>query len=179
MRHALVIASVLAVAASTTVSAPATAATEQGRSDRGIAVKLEDLDVERVVSELRQADLVRDEHETSGGISTTIALPDGMTFDIVSERGTSTERLSGGYDSGGSFVKFNQYDQNLLLNGAGLALGTAICLIPAVGQLACIAVQSIIAAASAAVSAMKGTCKNNKQLKVYFSNNHAKKNGCV
>lgn len=72
-------------------------------------------------------------------------------------------------------AKFNQFDQDAIISGAGLALGTAICLIPAVGVVACAVVGTIITAGVLYLS-YNGKCPNNKQLKVYLPNRVA---GCV
>jgi len=98
----------------------------------------------------------------------------GMTF-VKPDPDVVTTQLSGGADSGGLYLKFNQFDQDAILSGAGLALGAAICLIPAVGVVACTVVGAIIAAGVLWMS-YNGKCKNNKQLKVYVPNRVA---GCV
>lgn len=139
--------------------------------------QLGEVDLIPALDELREAGLVSEDRSEPDGLHSTVDLGDGMTFDIVSV--DDQARLGGGYDSGGHDVLFNQFDQAMLYNGSGFLLGAAICAIPAVGQIACLAVQAIIAVAAAAVSAQKGTCKNNEQLKVFFSNNHAAKSGCV
>jgi hypothetical protein len=138
---------------------------------------LQTADLDAVLQDLRAAGLVEAERDGTDGHHTVVALGGGLQFDVV--RGRDGARLGGGHDAGGHFVQFNQFDQNLLYNGAGLALGAAICAIPVVGQLACLAVQAIIAVGAAYLATIKGTCKNNKQLKVYFSNNHAARTGCV
>jgi len=138
---------------------------------------LRSTDFDAVLQQLQTAGLVEAERDDAEGHHTVVALGDGLAFDAVQPRDGA--RLGGGYDAGGHYVKFNQFDQNLLYNGAGFALGAAICAIPAVGQLACLAVQAIIAVGAAYLATIKGTCKNNKQLKVSFSNNHAARTGCV
>lgn len=174
IRPLIGIASASAVLASSLVcSIPAGAA----RASETQYPRLSDVELTAALDELRGAGLVIEDRVAPDGLHSTVALGDGMTVDIVSTK--SESRLGGGYDSGGHYVLFNQFDQAMLYNGSGFLLGAAICAIPAVGQIACLAVQAIIAVAAAAVSAQKGTCKNNKQLKVYFSNNHAAKSGCV
>lgn len=163
----------LVIASSLVCTVPAGAASAAGLQHQ----KLSEVDVATALDELRDAGLVIQDRSEPDGLHSTVALGDGMTVDIVSTKPES--RLGGGYDSGGHYVLLNQFDQAMLYNGSGFLLGAAICAIPAVGQIACLAVQAIIAVAAAAVSAQKGTCKNNKQLKVYFSNNHAAKSGCV
>ncbi|MFJ3383225.1 MULTISPECIES: hypothetical protein [unclassified Curtobacterium] len=121
--------------------------------------QLGEVDLIAALDDLREAGLVSEDRSEPDGLHSTVDLGDGMTFDIVSV--DDQARLGGGYDSGGHDVLFNQFDQTI------------------VGQIACLAVQAIIAVAAAAVSAQKGTCKNNKQLQVFFSNDHAAKSGCV
>ncbi|WP_217990682.1 hypothetical protein [Curtobacterium sp. 314Chir4.1] len=139
--------------------------------------QLSEIDIDQALAELRAAGLVTSERPERDGSRIQVDLGEGLSFELFA--GSRAGRLGGGYDAGGSYVLFNQFDQAMLYNGTGFLLGAAICAIPAIGQVACLAVQAIIAVASAAVAAQKGTCKNNKQLKVYFSNNHASRSGCV
>ncbi|MCM3505684.1 hypothetical protein M3666_11230 [Curtobacterium sp. ODYSSEY 48 V2] len=170
----LLIASVVVVAGAVVPVAQAHAEPNPVREAKQL---LQTTDFDSVLRQLRAADLVESERDDPDGHHTVITLGDGLELDVLRSKGDA--RLGGGYDAGGHYVTFNQYDQNLLYNGAGFALGAAICAIPAVGQLACLAVQAIIAVGAAYLATIKGTCKNNKRLKVYFSNNHAARTGCV
>lgn len=57
--------------------------------------------------------------------------------EFVGDEGTMHPNLGGGWDSSGPYVSFNQVDQDALIAGTAGALVLAICLIPAVGTLAC------------------------------------------
>lgn len=78
---------------------------------------------------------------------------------------TMQPRIGGGLAKNGVYIDFNSFDQTLIENGSGLALGTAICLIPAVGTAACVFVQAIIAVATAVISNNR-SCKG--ILRIYF-----------
>ncbi|SFG43404.1 hypothetical protein SAMN05660282_00866 [Corynebacterium spheniscorum] len=60
--------------------------------------------------------------------------------------------VNGGTRNGGFWVEFTSQEQDLLISGSGFALGTAICLIPGVGQAACIVIGAIITAATVYLS---------------------------
>jgi hypothetical protein len=123
------------------------------------------------LTELDEAGLITSSTPNADGSTTSVVeLGEGMTFEATSAPRES--RLSGGSDSRGLYVKFNQVDQDALIAVAGFALGAAICAIPAVGQVACVVVGAIITAATIAASAL-GKCKNNKQLKVYVNSRAA------
>ncbi|MDJ0348389.1 hypothetical protein [Cryobacterium sp. PH29-G1] len=132
--------------------------------------------VDEAFAELEASSLPRVTETDGVTIQTRFQLTEdfGMTFakpdpDVV------TTQIAGGSDSGGWYIKFNQFDQDAIISGAGLALGTAICLIPAVGVVACAVVGTIITAGVLYLS-YNGKCPNNKQLKVYLPNRVA---GCV
>lgn len=58
------------------------------------------------------------------------------------------DELGGGWDGWrGPYVSFNRVDQGALLAGGSAALAAAICLIPAVGQAACVVAVALVAAA--------------------------------
>lgn len=68
-----------------------------------------------------------------------------LTLADVQEESGFQPNLGGGWGARGPYVTFNQVDQGALIAGGGAALAGAICLIPAVGQVACVAAAAIVA----------------------------------
>lgn len=79
-----------------------------------------------------------------------------------------TQDLGGGWDGWrGPYVSFNRTDQGALLAGGGAALAAGICLIPAVGQAACVVAAALVAAAFYYLTEY-GRCPTSKpNLRVY------------
>lgn len=90
----------------------------------------------------------------------------GVTLNLP-EAGPSAE-LGGGWDGwNGPYISFNRVDQGALLAGGAAALAAAICLIPAVGQAACVAAAAIVAIAFYYVTEY-GRCSTTRpNLRVY------------
>lgn len=66
--------------------------------------------------------------------------------------------LGGGWDGwSGPYVSFNRVDQGALVAGGAAALAVGICLIPAVGQAACVVAVGLVATAAYYVNAY-GMC---------------------
>lgn len=105
--------------------------------------------------------------ETVDGVREVTFQIDGfeMTLADVSKAEFSPH-LGGGIDAGGPYVTFNQVDQTALLTGGAAALTAAICLIPAVGQVAC-AVAGVIVAVATVYANEYGRCPNEGDLKIY------------
>lgn len=62
----------------------------------------------------------------------------------MDKSGENRPNVGGGWDDGGPYLTFNQFEQDLVIAGWGFALATAICLVPAVGQVACISVGAVL-----------------------------------
>jgi len=123
-------------------------------------------------AELKASDLPRTTEFVDGRLMTTFTLH-GIDFSFESgpsspvRSGTSINPLlGGGWDYKGMYVSFNALDQQALIAGGAAALGIAICLIPAVGQIACGVVAVIITVATVYV-ANHGICSNKRTLRVY------------
>lgn len=76
--------------------------------------------------------------------------------------GTITPYLHVGVGNG-IYVYLNRADQNALLGGGSIALGSAICSIPAVGQAACGGVAAALGAASGYLMT-NGICSNELEI---------------
>lgn len=125
-----------------------------------------DLDARHLRNELANSSLERTRHVNF----TTYNLGRGVEISILDEavvkdRIANSPQLSGGTWSGGFYVKFNNTDQQALVNGGAFLLGAAICAIPAVGWVACAVVGAIIAIATTYVNA-RGICTKNRQLRI-------------
>ena len=93
----------------------------------------------------------------------------GVALHLPEAKPTSgPSQLGGGWDGWrGPYISFNRVDQGALLAGGGAALAAAICLIPAVGQAACVAAAALVAIAFYYVTEY-GRCPTNRQyLRVY------------
>ena len=78
-----------------------------------------------------------------------------------------TPQIGGGGGVFNPYVSFNQTDQKALIAGSSAALAGAICLIPAVGQVACVAAVALVAVATVYVNE-RGLCpKSAPELRVY------------
>lgn len=78
------------------------------------------------------------------------------------------QHLGGGWSGwSGPYVSFNRTDQGALLAGGGAALAASICLIPAVGQVACVAAAALVTAGFYYLNE-SGRCPTSKpNLRVY------------
>lgn len=78
-----------------------------------------------------------------------------------------TPQIGGGGGVFSPYVSFNQTDQKALIAGSSAALAGAICLIPAVGQVACVAAVALVAVATVYVNE-RGLCpRSAPELRVY------------
>lgn len=151
-----------AVAAESSPARPDISVTAQQFPD------ITDEQLEQGLRELKDSPLPRATAETSAGTATTYELGDGLSM-TVTEAGSATSRLGGGFEADGQlFVSFNQFDQDMLISGAGFGLGAAICAIPGVGWIACTVVGAIITVGVVALS-YNAKCPGNKQLIVHVN----------
>ena len=139
--------------------------------------------IKQAFSELLSSDLPRTVTGEGGGEVTTFDLPEGLSLSfgtgvVTGESDEFTTYIGGGSDSRGMYVLLNQFDQGLVISGSGFALGAALCAIPAVGAVACLVVGAILTVAGAVLAANGGTCRNNRQLKIYVTNG-IRSGGCV
>lgn len=90
--------------------------------------------------------------------------------DQVKARGALSDEtrpaVGGGWDRGGPYLTFNQFEQDLVIAGWGFALATAICLVPGVGQAACIVSGAVITVLTVFLSHNK---KCPRDAKVYLN----------
>jgi hypothetical protein len=139
--------------------------------------------LDQTYSELLGSDVPRTVEGEGEAALTTFHLADGfsLTFGVGSAPAASdaiTPYIGGGSDRRGMYVLLNQFDQNLVISGSGFALGAAICAIPAVGTVACVVIGAILTVATTVLASNGGTCKNNRQLKIYVTNG-IRSGGCV
>ncbi|MBU4215040.1 MAG: hypothetical protein KJ792_10325 [Actinobacteria bacterium] len=139
--------------------------------------------VAEAFAELSASNLPRTVQTQLGVIYTTFTL-NGVNFTFQSSRvagagslfGTAagtdavvSPQVGGGYEAGrGLYISFTAGEQQALLAGGGAALVGAICIIPAVGTVACVVAGVVVAAATAFV-ADRGICTNRRWLRVYTS----------
>lgn len=122
--------------------------------------------VSQARDELVQAKVPVERSIVGTEMSETFTLEDGTQLRFSSS--VISSRLGGGVHSKyGIYVEFNKLDQQALIAGGGVALGAAICAIPAVGWAACAVVGTIIAIATTYIAA-NGLCGGNRQLRVYM-----------
>lgn len=142
-------------------------------------------DYRTLVDDLKTSDLPRSEAVVDGQTVLTFIIdsPELGEFemkvvDLQNEDefapgdGMVQPQIGGGWDSGGPYVTFNNFDQSVLIGAGGAALVLAICAIPAVGQIAC-GVAGIIVAAATAYVVEYGRCPNKGDLKVYVATRRA------
>ena len=105
----------------------------------------------------------------------TFTLPDGTEFSFSTEGATPvvgqknmSPMLGGGINRTGLYISFNRLDQQAIIGGAGAAIATAICFIPAVGVPACVAAAAVVAAATVYLT-NAGLCANGDELFVYVN----------
>lgn len=110
------------------------------------------------------------EQVTEAGWIWVFDLGDGFEMALPAP-GTATDPgdieslIGGGITSNGMYITFNNVDQRALASGAGAALGAAICLIPGIGQAACLVSTGIVAAGIVYVNAY-GICPNERTLRL-------------
>jgi len=145
-------------------------------SSAAITAELTPTQIADALAELRASPVPRESELVGSTIQTRFQFNKdfGMTF-VEPAPGAISPQLAGGWDGGGAYILFNQFDQDVIISGAGLALGAAICAIPGVGWAACTVVGVIIGAGALYLS-YNGKCSNNRQLKAYTSGRIA---GCV
>jgi hypothetical protein len=125
----------------------------------------------RALAEFRAGSITPRFEEHEGLRYEVYALPKGVTFffrtGVVNGVPVSTSLIGGGYGDQGLYISLNSTDQGAIAAGAGYAIGAAICAIPGVGQIACVAVGSIIAAATFYIGA-NGVCGGGRELRIYL-----------
>lgn len=97
------------------------------------------------------------EARTAGALSAETVLPDGSKVYTITTAGMSFDvgvvaestRLGAGSDKNGVYVDFNEYDQGVILSGAGTGLGAAACLL---GPAVCAVAAVVIVLAGTAIS---------------------------
>ncbi len=142
-----------------TASEPPTGLVPADQSSFDLTIDmLSDLpDEEELIKDLASSPFPRKVSIIGGTQTTVYTLPGGLEY--TSEEPAFSPRMSGGSNSYGVFVKFTPTEQDLIYAGAGFALSTAICLIPAVGLALCTVSGAIITAASVFIAA-SGKCSN-------------------
>lgn len=108
---------------------------------------------------------IEDRAIPQGEFNLTIAAPVG---------GGANARLGAGSDSAGVYVLLNNFDQNLIISGAGAAVTAALCAIPAIGWVSCAAITAAIVVAATWL-AVHGTCPVNLKAYIFIP----ERNGCV
>ncbi|WP_206448324.1 hypothetical protein [Agrococcus sp. KRD186] len=74
--------------------------------------------------------------------------------------------IGGGWDNGGPYILLNNFDQQLIVGGGGAALTAALCAIPGLGTVSCIAIIAAVVAAGTWI-ANYGTCPGNLKSYVF------------
>lgn len=115
-------------------------------------------DIELFYHELIKGGLEHHRHIEDGRAVVTFQLTEGMTwtfpdFDAV------RPYVSGGLEDGGFYLTFTPLEQDMIIGGGGLALSGLICLIPAVGAVAC-GIANILVMAAGAVMGNSKPCGN-------------------
>lgn len=173
-------AALTAVVITATMSTTAAADTEAGMAGpTSEAVPPGAVDVSfdqyrALFDDLEQSEVPRVEEMDGGTRHVTFEIENfELTLADVTEReftprsgGEFTPNLGGGFDGLWPYVTFNQVDQTALLTGASAALVAGICLIPAVGTVAC-AVAGVVVAVATVYANAYGRCPNGGDLKVY------------
>jgi hypothetical protein len=110
----------------------------------------------QLAGELQSSSLPRSEQaQPDGSTLTTYTLPDGTELGVESPN--QQQRVSGGINSYGIWLKFTETEQEMVLAGGGAVLGTLIC--AAGGVPVCAIVAGVIAAVSVYV-VKNGLCSN-------------------
>lgn len=153
--HALALMLVFACVAalSIAVARPASAETIP---ESGSAI-LSNSQIGSMRAHLTSSELPRVNAVAGGEQLETFILPSGSTIGVP----VATSRLSSGVSGSTIFIKLNKTDQQALLNGGAVALGAALCNIPAIGWVACAAIGSALAIGMTYVRA-HGICKGSK-----------------
>lgn len=185
---ALVTAFTMAVAM-VGVASPATAASEQENPITTPDVTTVDAytpteeDWNTAVDELIASDVPRTVENTPSETVYTFHVPvddpsvPGGVFDLTiaaPQDGVFTPQLSGGSDSVGFYVLLSPFEQNLVLGGGATALGAALCLIPGLGAVSCVAIQAAIVVAAAWIGT-HGICPGHLKAYVFVP----ERNRCV
>ncbi|WP_018134006.1 hypothetical protein [Acaricomes phytoseiuli] len=126
-----------------------------------------------VIADLKNSSVPQSEDTATSLKKTTFTFPQGFSLTFVEDQTIQDPtkiqlRIGGGTDSGGSYILFNQFDQDMLMSGSGALLNAAICAIPGVGWAACAGVTALVIAATIAVS-NAGKCPGQKQMKLYVN----------
>lgn len=162
------------------VASPATAASEQENPitmpNRSAvdAYTLTEEDWNKAVEELIASDIPRTVEDTPSEAVYTFHVPvadpsvPGGVFDLTiaaPKDGAITPQIGGGSDSIGVYILLNPFDQNLIISGGAYAVGAALCAIPAIGWVSCLAIQAAVTVAATWIG-VHGTCPQN--LKAYI-----------
>ncbi|WP_298802272.1 hypothetical protein [uncultured Pseudokineococcus sp.] len=115
------------------------------------------------------------------GHGSRLYLPDTTTTRTAAASGPgmkTPQYLGGGGGVTKPYVSFNRVDQAALIAGGGAALAGAICLIPAVGQVACVVAGVIVAIATTYLAAY-GRCSTSRpNLRIHVYTWQRSSNGC-
>lgn len=135
--------------------------------------------VRRAVAEIKSSGTPYQEVNRGGKDYVVVEFGTGSTLALP-----ATGAKAGGQNIGGGgglfdpYVRFSRLDQSALLAGGGAALAGAICLIPAVGQVACVVAATLVAIAGVYLNAY-GRCSTSRpNLRIYVYPNDRSKNGC-
>lgn len=96
------------------------------------------------------------------------AVPSG-TFDLgifVPAKQHVRPNLGGGWDNAGPYILLNNFDQQLIVGGGGAVITAALCAIPAIGTVSCIAIAAAVIAAGTWI-ANYGVCPRNLKSYVF------------
>lgn len=109
----------------------------------------------QAVAELKAAGIPHETVNDTKGEKTTFHLKQGLSFTLVEPATAPSVNafVSGGWRfMYGPYIDFNRFEQGLMIGGAGLVVGKALCLIPGVGTVACLAIEVIILVVGQALS---------------------------
>lgn len=155
------------LAASTTALPTAAHASEQPRPySAATSAPLPTItadDVRRAVTEAQDRGAVSSTAVASDGTRTTTITVEGGSLDLV-EPGISG-RLGAGSDKNGAYVDFNQYDQGVILGGAGIGLAAGLCLL---GPAVCVIANAAILLATTAITTHHLQC-GSRVMRVHLS----------
>jgi hypothetical protein len=120
-------------------------------------------DIRRAVSEARENGAVTSTAVSADGTRTTTIAVQAGSIELV-EPGVST-RLGAGSDKNGAYVDFNQYDQGVILGGAGIGLAAGLCLL---GPAVCVIANAAILLATTAITTHHLQC-GSRVMRVHLS----------
>ncbi|MBF4574952.1 hypothetical protein [Frondihabitans sp. VKM Ac-2883] len=116
------------------------------------------------VEQLKASGIITEQRRDSDGrLVSTLQLGGGSDVEIA-EPTEAESRIWAGSDKYGLWVKFNNWDQSLIIGGGVAAVVTGICF--ATGPAGCV-VASAVGLVAATSLTKYGVCSNNRALKVW------------